>query len=528
MMKKLLRLLLVDDEKLILRGLEETYDWESMGYEVVGTALDGDIALEMLEDTMPDIIITDISMKRVNGLELMEETKRRNPNIEFVVLSAYKDFEYAQEAIRNGALQYLIKPMPDQELSKVMDEVYDKCMTKKMEKESYTSWKKFLLEDKNNFLSIMTKKYLDEGMETEELEKIYQGLGMKDFLNRKIVVVCADLEPAYQIIHQEEYNEKRHVLGRMMKGALEERFEIQYFTLTDGCQVYILFLKEQANGLLIKNIVWKIEKELMNVCVSSISNCYNGLREMKQAYHEALEFFEIACEAGASALTFSENTQISNIPRYSIDIENQLLQAIRSEDEKQLKKACERFVYLLPDEEKGKIYLHRLMMRVEILLVESENMSLGFQKNFENFYSYLPRFQLTKLIDLAYKLLQEIIQQKKLNVSKVSETLFQDYIKQAVIYVKEHLADEELSVSKVAEWVHLNPVYFGRVFKTVYGMSLKKYILDLRIEKAKELLTEGNYNITIIGSLVGIPNSSYFTKIFRENTGKLPSDYQKG
>ena len=524
----MLRRLLVDDEKLILRGLEETYDWEGMGYEIVGTALDGDIALEMLESAAPDIIMTDISMKRMSGLQLMEETKKRKPEIEFVVLSAYKDFEYAQEAIRNGALQYLIKPMTDQELSKVMGEVYDKCMAKKLERESYTSWKKFLLEDKNNFLSVMTRKYLDEGMEAEELEKIYQGLGMEEFLCRKIVVVCADLEPSYQIMHQGEYNEKRHVLGRMMKNALEERFDVQCFTLTDGCQIYILFLEEKTDGLLIKNIVWRIEKDLMNVCVSSISNCYNGLGEMKQAYHEALEIFEIACEAGASALTFGADAQISSMPRYSIDIENQLLQAIRSEDENQLKMACERFVYLLPDEEKGKIYLHRLVMRVEISLVESENMSQELKKSFENFYSYLPRFQLTRLIDLSYKLLQEIIRQKKQNISRAPETLFQDYIKQAILYVKEHLTDEQLSVAQVAEQVHLNPVYFGRVFKTVYGISLKKYILDLRIEKAKELLIEGTYNITMIGSLVGIPNSSYFTKIFKENTGKLPSDYQKG
>lgn len=527
-MEKLLRLLLVDDEKLILRGLEETYDWESMGYEIVGTALDGDIALGMLEEAAPDIIMTDISMKRVNGLQLMEETKKRNPDIEFVVLSAYRDFEYAQEAIRNGALQYLIKPMSDQELSKVMEEVYDKCMAKKQEREDYSSWKKLLLEDKNNFLSVMTQKYLDEGMREEELEKVYTGLGMEEFLTRKIVVVCADLEPAYQMIRQEEYNEKRHVLGCMLKSALEERFDIQCFGLMDGCQVYLLFLKEKTDGLMIRNIVWRIEKELMNVCVSSISNCYNGLEGMKQAYHEALEFFEIACEAGASALTFSMDVKVPGVPRYSIDIENQLLQAIRSEDGLQLKKACERFVYLLPDEDKGKVYLHRLMMRVEVLLVESENLTQEFQKSFENFYGYLPRFQLTKLIDLAYKLLQEIIQQKKQNVSRTSETMFQDYIKQAVIFVKEHLADEQLSVSQVAEWVHLNPVYFGRVFKTVQGMSLKKYIMDLRIERAKELLTEGTYNITMIGGMVGIPNSSYFTKIFRENTGKLPSDYQKG
>ena len=116
----------------------------------------------------------------------------------------------------------------------------------KQEREDYSSWKKLLLEDKNNFLSVMTQKYLDEGMREEELEKVYTGLGMEEFLTRKIVVVCADLEPAYQMIRQEEYNEKRHVLGCMLKSALEERFDIQCFGLMDGCQVYLLFLKEKT------------------------------------------------------------------------------------------------------------------------------------------------------------------------------------------------------------------------------------------------------------------------------------------
>lgn len=179
-MKKLLRLLLVDDETIILRGLKETYDWESMGFEIVGAALDGDIAIAMLKETKPDVIMTDISMKRMSGLELMENVRKMGFRTEFVVLSAYRDFEYAQSAIKNGALQYLIKPLDDEELGRVMTEVYQTCIEKMKLRETYASWKKFLLEDKEKYFQAMTQKYLDDGISKEELVKSCSGLGIEE------------------------------------------------------------------------------------------------------------------------------------------------------------------------------------------------------------------------------------------------------------------------------------------------------------------------------------------------------------
>ena len=282
-MRKLLRMLLVDDENIILRGLKETYDWESMGFEIAGTALDGDIALEMIEEVKPDVIMTDISMKRMSGLELMEHVRKRDIQTEFVILSAYRDFEYAQTAIRNGALQYLIKPLDDDELERVMQEVYEVCIEKMQMRETYASWKKFLLEDKENFFQVMTQRYLDDGIDEEELKKICDGLGTEEYLQRCFMVVCADLEPAYQIVHQEDYNAKRHVLRRMLQQKLKERFEVQSFQTADEVYVCLLFLKENTDRLLLRKIFWEIENELGNVVVSSISNCYAGIGGMKDA-----------------------------------------------------------------------------------------------------------------------------------------------------------------------------------------------------------------------------------------------------
>lgn len=524
-MSKLLRLMLVDDENLILRGLKETYDWQAMGFEIVGTALDGDIALEMLDEANPDIIMTDISMKRMSGLELMEEVRKRRADVEFIILSAYRDFEYAQTAIRNGALQYLIKPLDDEELALTMKEVYQKCIAKMEERENYASWKKVLLDDKDNFLQEMTRKYLEGGMEWEELQKIYQSLRMEEYLKRQFLVVCADLDFACQMIHQEEYNPKRHALVRLLHNALKEKYTVQTFSQQEGSQVYLLFLQEKADGVQIRRLLWELERELKSTVVSSISNCYGGAEGLKRAYQEASELYRVACEAGMSGLSLKKGEQLAVKGSYSLDIENQMLLAIRRGDEKQLKSACERFLYMIPDEKSGKIYYHRLMTRIEFALSETESFSEELEKSFESFYAGLYRFPLVRLVDLAYKLLQKVIEQKQNGGIGASEALVGEYIQQAIAYIEEHLADEGLSIAQVAEQVHLNPVYFGRVFKAVYGISLKKYILNLRIERAKALLMEGNSNITDVGSSVGISNSSYFTRVFRESTGKLPSEY---
>lgn len=524
-MKKLLRMMLVDDESLILRGLKETYDWQAMGFEIVGTALDGDIALEMLDEVNPDIIMTDISMKRMSGLELMEEVKKRRRDVEFMVLSAYRDFEYAQTALRNGALQYLIKPLDDEELASTMEEVYRRCISKMEERENYASWKKVLLEDKDNFLQAMTQKYLEGGMGQEELWRIYQSLRMEEYLKRSFLVVCADLDFACRMIHPEEYNQKRHVLGRLLGSALKEKYTVQSFSGQDGCQVYLLFLQEKMDGVQIRRLLWELEKELKSTVISSISNCHEGAEGLKRAYREACELYRVACEAGMSGLSLKKGEQLDVKGSYSLDVENQVLLAVRRGDEAQLKSACEKFVYMIPDEENGKIYYHRLMTRVEFALAETEELTEEMKSSFESFYACLYRFPLVRLIDLAYKLLQKAVELKQNGVSRTSEALFSEYIQQATAYIEEHLADEGLSIAQVAEQLHLNPVYFGRVFKTVYGISLKKYILNQRIERAKALLMEGNNNITEVGSSVGILNPSYFTKVFRESTGKLPSEY---
>lgn len=523
---KILRLLIVDDERLILRGLQETYDWESIGFEVVGTALDGDEALPMVEELKPDVIMTDIRMKRVSGLELMEQVKSRYPDIAFVVLSAYRDFEYARQACGNGAMSYLVKPINDVELEECMHEVYLKCTSRLKEKRRFENWKKLLIEDKDNFLKIMTERFLKNGLTEEELTNIYKELGEDDYANGYFLCVCADIDTFYQITNQESYVAKRHVLGKKLRETLQKKYKIESFHNENSNFVLVIRSGQEVGSVPFKQILWSLQQELDIEIISAISNCYQGLSGMKKAYIEVSQLYEIACEAGASALTVDIPHSAEIIAPYPIDIETQLLQIVREANVEKLKPVFKKFVQVL-DDSTGKIFLHRLMVRIESSLQATGNLTSESNKSFESFYIMLFKLSSVRSIDIAYKLLVEVVEHKSVNLSKISENVFQEYIHQALNYIEEHLEDETLSISDVAAEIHLNQVYFGRVFKTVMHMSFKKYVLNRRIDLAKRLLIENRYNITEVGRRVGITNSSYFTKVFKEATGKLPSTYMK-
>ena len=526
MEKRLLTLFLVDDEAITLRGLKETYNWEQMGFEVVGTALDGDIAFPMIEEIRPDVIMTDIRMKRMDGLTLMRKVKEKYPQIAFILLSAHKDFEYAQEACKNGALCYLVKPIDDAGLEQNMSRVYDQCMKKLEEKKFYERWKKLLVEDKESYLNLMTKRYLDGGISASDLKHIYDEMGEKDYLNGEFLCICADIELSYHVVKQEVYTAKRHILGRILRDTLKNKGTIITFENEDNSFLIMVRLEGEFSPISCKQIMWSLQQKLEIEIISAISNNYFGIEGMKKSYQEVLKVYEVACEASVNSLTVSRNQETGSYTQYSIDLESQILQSIRKGDVSKFKEVYKAFIYAMNDKE-GRLFLHRLIVRIECVLQSMGYLTEENKNSFDNFYMILNKQSVLRLIDIAYKLTCDIIEQKKHRISKNSEHIFKDYINNALTYIDEHLGNENLSICDIAEEIHLNAAYFGRVFKKTMNMSLKKYILERRIERAKLLLCENKYTVFEVAYMVGVPNQSYFGKLFKESTGEIPSVWQE-
>ncbi|MFP3156001.1 response regulator [Lachnospiraceae bacterium ZAX-1] len=166
---ELLRLYLVDDEINIVKGLSQTYPWNEMGYELVGTALSGEAALKDFKSVRPDVVLTDIRMRGMTGIELIKKAREILPNTLFIVISAYRDFEYAQSACEMGAYSYLLKPFDDEQINSVMRSARETWQEQKKLLNEHDSWKKILVENKSRFQENMIEAYLREQITKEEL-----------------------------------------------------------------------------------------------------------------------------------------------------------------------------------------------------------------------------------------------------------------------------------------------------------------------------------------------------------------------
>lgn len=525
---ELLKLLLVDDEEIILKGLQETYDWESMGYQVVGAAKSGEAALALLEDEEPDVVITDVRMKKISGLELIRRSKQVRPGMKFVVVSAYKDFEYARRACEEGALSYLVKPIDDEELEQVMKKAYLMCAEERKKVREYESFRKVLTEDPKKFLSRMLERYVKDVITEDELRMLAEQLSEEIGIQQYFCAVCADIDVAYKVTNQVEFDAKRFLLFGEIEKRMQETYKMWKYSGVDGSRIYVIKLGDSPDTKAIKTALEQIKRESEETVISAVSNGYAGLGGLKTAYKQAVKLFEIASEAGAGILSISKEAKIPVAVQYFDEIENQVIRALRKNSAEQMKEVFESLVYHFPEDEKtAKCYLHRLAVRAEVMLDDSYGISDNIRMGFSNFYMMMNQYTLMRMIDLLYKLLCAVIEERLLVAPPMAEEYFSDYMKEALAFMQEHLPDEELSITTVADRVFLNPVYFGRLFKNVMGMSFKKYLLNERMERAKKLILETRASVAEVGGQVGIPNPSYFSQLFKQATGKLPSEFKK-
>ena len=525
---KLLDLVIVDDEPILLKGLLKTYDWDQMGFQVVGTALSGEQAIDVIREKKPDVVLTDIRMKQMTGLQMMDTIRQTDKECLFVVLSAYRDFEYAKEACDLGAFAYLLKPIEDEKLQETMQNAYRTCMEKRTKEERMENWENLVKKDATSFLQVIVQKYLLKQISFDKLTEVFETVDQPLQKEDRFITVNADIDLAYKITNTLEYEAARFALNSFLEEKLRERFVFFSLQGQGETHAYLIRTKENVTVLALKHLLEEAKEELRSPIIASISKPYKGLPGIRKSYDEACELFAMAGEAGSGSFTIymesaSRYTKDSSAPE-----EQQITNALRKNDEKALKEAFVHFLYTLPaQEEMQRQRLHTVMLDTEVFLEESYGMSEDLKKQFQNYYSNMQNLSASKEVDVSYKILRRAVEERKSYAESHEVKGSREYMAEAMAYIDEHLQEEDLSIVAVAMHVYLNPVYFGRVFKESKQMSFKKYLLQCRMEKAKKLLQNENESIGGICEQIGISNPSYFSHLFKEYTGKLPTEYKK-
>lgn len=528
------KLLIVDDEPAIRKGIATSINWEIYGIQIVGEAKNGKEALEMAKTTYPDILITDIRMPLMDGLEFCSLMQMNFPKTKKIILSGYDDFEYAKKAISYNVKEYLLKPVGAQQLIEVI-----KRITFEIDKENQIELEQMSTRNilnKNYFYiqSELLKKLMrisvnDRNYILSELEK----LDIK-FVGPFFWILIIEIDDYFKILSDKDYYQMEQFemnarmclqseMGLYMHTTIGLINNNQYVCIVDEQKHDRNQLKKQLTEIIARL------KEHYKLSISiTVSPYTDDIGEFGELYEKALRqsIYKLYVGKGAIIMTsdYPDQTEISNrlekLPYTNMD-EQEINQLIMQQNELKLKaKIIELF-----NEFKRHYTSINQVIQVVIRIITITNRVLDFEG--EQIEKYLKRniiFEINQLETLdeienwLMTYLKECLSLKIVN-------RFSNEINKSIQFIKNNYMTI-LTLEVVAKEVGLSVSYLSRLFKEETGYGFTDFINMERIEQAKKLLLDHQKSYQVANA-VGFNDYKYFSKVFKKVTGVSPRDWLK-
>lgn len=515
--KNMYRILIVDDEFLVRLGLKTTIDWKANGYEVVGEASNGREALEMVKILKPDIVLVDIKMPIMDGLEFITEVRKTNRTLSFIILSNYESFAYAKRAMVLGVSQYLLKSEINEEvLLASLESVNLKRRVE--EKKSGYIWQEKAAYLSNN----LSKSQINRCVPLERMEEPKKGL----FNNSPYVVIK-------YFCNIGSMNEPTiDMLSKTMVAYVESEFSgAIYHEIIYQMHYYITLIFSVKNQSDITRMFLErsqiINKKLENYFPvklrGGISNSMDAkflpqmLRQAEQARQNCFfgdEQFVIYDEGFQISLEHMEKIHVSNA---------QITKYLKEGDRQGIQLYVEKIFLLLKQHMKysdarysfidflssAKQYLETLpISSKDALMKKMDYDSWNFITSIEEAENYI--------IDLFDTLMRN---------EHEEESGYSASVKKSIAFIEENY-HMNITLQDVAEYVAISKNYLSMLFKQETGINFVTYLNQYRIQKAKQLLTTTNMKIYEIADSIGFYSPYYFSKIFKEVTKMQCKEYR--
>ena len=509
-------ILIVDDEKVICEGIKHRISMLNIPeLDSIKIALNGKEALKIINRTPPDIIITDIRMPEVDGLELMKTVSEEYPHIKFIVLSGFETYDYIRNAFRLGAVDYLLKPVTIEDLKYHIGSIIEK-LNDEQNMEAVKS--ELNTEDSNMVLNhLLFGQYLHPKVTVEMLAKL-KSLFPHDFFAVGIVSI--------------EYNLD---YGKNL-GLVIRQFELIKKSLASSVYLHILF-NHSKHPVIVFNIterelypqVVKLLQDFTNNykkisqlnSVSAISSVMSGVSNIKKLYSQAEEAmaYRILYESKQviEYLQIPAGNRKLNLSRRDLIC---LESAVNLRSVKQFSLLIDKwfsreFLVGQTVENIKKLYFI-IIKKITALMSSQEYFIMGEdERDFDDFFS-LDEIK-AYLKDYLYKVIQCISQQEK------SEKTVIDI---AIRYLNENYM-KKINMAEVSNIVSMNYSYFSKLFKTEIGMTFTEYLTMLRMEEAKKLLKDPVNKICEVSAKVGYEDAHNFSRAFKNYFGISPKKYRK-
>lgn len=514
-----MKLLIVDDEELTRNGLTDSIDWKSLGIHQLFHAEDGLSGLRIAKDIKPDIVLCDVRMPRMDGIQLVEKLENLIPNSAFIFMSGYSDKEYLKAAIRLKAVNYVEKPL---NLAEVINSVKEACQCVRQNMKTVKNELYYSRGTASSLAAALTYPYKKS---KETIEILSQELGLKNSSGLRFTSYLVKLEQTNtdSVIIE-------HMLGNFENFLSPSHMQVYYISKYIQYHIFHIASPLPPSGRTLdraSNFLKSYFKQTGTYYISRGETAV-GISKAYESYARAVSLMQSSFFFD-SGTVFTQESMTAKRPGKTDRIADGcwvsgLSEAVLSKDydaiKNLLKQLFENFYQsqgIFPHQVKDLYYKLFVVLedcRQQLKLapdIEQENA----MKLLENCFSFQELHQnLIKKTELLYEAALSYVPENS------TIYLIKDYI-------RTHYSDESLSVCDIGNQVFLSTSYVCTYFKNETGQTINQYLTDFRIKKAKELLADFRFQITDISNKVGYSNGNYFSKSFKKLTGLSPSEYRE-
>lgn len=543
----MLKIFLAEDEVVVRETIKRMIPWEELGFELVGEAADGEMALPLLIRQQPDLLITDIKMPFMDGLTLARLAKKEIPGLKVVILSGYDDFNYAKQAIGIGVEDYLLKPITKNALIERLSEIRSRYEHEKTQKEYYEKFQREMQAYEKNSSRDFFEALVDGSMDMMEVYKRAEKLGLDIVAEAYNVLI-------FTMNCDEDFSGQRDENSSWEAESLE--LLENFFA---GHSSAMLFRSNIFSyGVLLKGQRETIE-ENTRACVDEIRKILSrqdGRREwflavgqsverlsqIQKSYHTASRAFSQRYLYDENILYYDEMETMEHPGGQAETEDNAYLQKVDVNAlnpailqkflSNGLQEETENFVkdyfYAIGQEPmESLVFRNYVILNVRFSVIsfikglgcdtnemesaDTEEVLAESGKNMESAIAY------------AKKMISQAIEIRDQNSGNKNRSI----LKTAVDFIDSHYMDEEISLNTVANVANVSSNHFSALFSQNMGQTFIEYLTTLRMNKAKELLRCTGMRSSEIAGEIGYKDAHYFSYLFKKTQGMTPSDYRK-
>ncbi|MCR4781391.1 MAG: response regulator [Lachnospiraceae bacterium] len=527
------KVLLVDDEENVINVILKKINWEDLGFEVIGYAQNGTAALEMAEEEQPDVVMTDIKMPYMDGLELSRHLKDEFPNVKILLFTGFDEFEYAKEAIHLEVEEYVLKPIDKEELTGVFSRIKNN-----LDQETV---------DRNN-LEKLEKYYMDSLplLQMNFYTTLIEGSIKSDYLQKFMDDYRISMEGPYfscAMVHASKHHLPEGMtpvllniyIENYLKEKMKSKWKAKIFSylgdvvmlIECGAEKEISEFTDDMNRM-----CRMISHQMDAVVTCGVGKVCSDLMKMNESYNGAREAVSYRVIYGTGrAINISEVVPIeeSNNPIKVSDEStlNNLFKKILMSDEEDIRKSSDNYVdntlSKIKDIKNYKIAIMELVSNIYRFAANNHIETSSLSDSKLDLYNELPQMELMNfrewLSDFSVSMHKAVLESRS-NTTR-------SFVSKSIDYLKAHFNEEELSLDEVSGEMGVSSSYFSSVFKKETGKSFVSYLTDYRLDRALVLLMEKQEKTYVIANMVGYSDPNYFSYVFKKKYGMSPSKYKQ-